>query len=174
MRCRTDQIKTRSYTKLVACQKDNVPKDGDFSLCSKHTKSKHKREKKNNKMVDRSQDMRFIHYYSARNMKRGFFACDSKQRERERERGTWRQRSQVKGKKSICLQISTEQCFPRSGNSGVPIASDTKRERQLLTIPTITEKNPTKKKNLIPKVYQAREKRVIRIRGFRISRNFGE
>jgi hypothetical protein len=40
---------------------------------------------------------------------------------REKVEGTWLQRSHVKGKKSICLQSSTVQCFPRSGNSGVPI-----------------------------------------------------
>jgi len=34
---------------------------------------------------------------------------------------TWRQRSHVKGKKSMSLQSSKEQCLPRSGNSGVPI-----------------------------------------------------
>lgn len=42
-------------------------------------------------------------------------------RKRKKKRNTKWQRSQVKGKKSICLQTSTEQCFPRSGNWGVPI-----------------------------------------------------
>ncbi|KAH1032848.1 hypothetical protein J1N35_045022 [Gossypium stocksii] len=41
-------------------------------------------------------------------------------RKRKKKRNTRWQRSQVKGKKSICLQSSTEQCFPRSGNWGVP------------------------------------------------------
>lgn len=46
---------------------------------------------------------------------------------------TWLQRSQVKGRKSICLQSSTMQCFPRSGNSGVPInaqLTDRRRNRK--------------------------------------------
>lgn len=34
---------------------------------------------------------------------------------------TWLHRSHVKGKKSMSLQSETAQCFPRSGNSGVPI-----------------------------------------------------
>lgn len=34
---------------------------------------------------------------------------------------TWWQQSQVNGKKSICRQTSTLQCFPRFGNAGVPI-----------------------------------------------------
>lgn len=40
---------------------------------------------------------------------------------RRRERRTWSQRSQVKGRKSIWLQSPTLQCLPRLGNSGVPI-----------------------------------------------------
>lgn len=44
--------------------------------------------------------------------------------------GTWRQRSHVNGKKSICLQSSTLQCFPRSGNSGVPIEIRSHRLRK--------------------------------------------
>lgn len=40
---------------------------------------------------------------------------------REENGRTWSHRSQVKGKKSMSLQSDTAQCFPRSGNSGVPI-----------------------------------------------------
>ena len=126
------------------------------------------KNKEDDIVVPRIEDMRFRQSYDTtiRNKDDSFLHVIQN---RDRERGTWRQRSQVKGKKSICLQISTEQCFPRSGNSGVPIGSD--RETELLTIPTRTKKEPKrlKKKKLNSKVYQARENRVIRIRVFRNS-----
>lgn len=65
------------------------------------------------------------------------------------KRWTSLHRSQVKGRKSMSLQSSTLQCFPRSGNSGVPMKSRTikiklKRENNEL-MPSSKFTNPNRR-----------------------------